>query len=753
MQFDTANLTRKILKSLKEIMVENVSSTRRLKQIVDSLRDHLQADLCSCYVALDDDYLELFAISGLPNPEDAIHKVSLRYGEGVIGDAAISKKPISAANIFNHPKYVIKNEDEKIYPSMVVIPLIRANRTIGVITLRKKVEYEFSEAEVEILDTAAMVIAEVLSSDDMHDYKRKLISERGNADKNNRKGSSLSNGYGIGTAIVHRRSQPIKNIFVEDKQKEIEKLSKSHKIMIEDLDRKIIDNNITDKEQLEILEAYKMLATDKGWLRKIADNIRSGLTAEASAERVYEDMWARLSVIKDTYLKERLHDLRDITDRLRSYLSGDVIDEKIEEEDIIIIAKTMGPADLMDYDYNKIRGLVIEEGTPTMHVAIVAKALNIPVVAKVKGIFETIKNKTLVAIDGNEALIHINPDAQLQKTFKKRREEKIEEAKKLEELKELPIITKDEVDVNLYINVGLSFDLDYIPITNCDGIGLYRTEIPFMASNEMPSVDEQTTYYKELMDAVGDRRVVFRSLDVGSDKLLPYWNYKGEENPAIGWRSIRITLDRRAILRKQIRAFLRGAEGKVLNVMFPMISTISEFDDAKETLLLELEKEAKKGNPVPRDVKIGVMMEVPSLVFQLDELVNKVDFVSIGTNDMAQFVFACDRGNPKLTNRYDVLSAPFLNMLQLVVSKCNKAGVHCSVCGEMGGNPIEALALLGLGFRHLSMSGSSFGKVKKMVRSANIEEITDYMNDLLKSSRKSIRPQLISYAHDHAIEI
>jgi phosphotransferase system enzyme I (PtsP) len=677
----------------------------------------------------------------------------MRYGEGVIGEVASTKKPTSSSNIFNHPKYVCKNEEEKNYPSMVAVPLLRSKRSIGVLTLRKKEIYEFSDAEIEILETAAMVISEVVSSDDMHDYKRKLISERGNANKNNRKGISLSKGYGIGTAIVHRRSQPIKNIFVEDKQKEIEKLAKSHKNMIDDLDKKIVENNVTDKEQLEILDAYKMLANDKGWLRKIADNIRSGLTAEAAAERVYEDMWNRLSAIKDVYLKERLHDLRDITDRLRSYLSGDLVEENVDAEDIIIIAKTMGPADLMDYDYNKIRGLVIEEGTPTMHVAIVAKALNIPVVAKVKGVFETINNKSLVAIDGNEGIIYINPDKQIQNTFNKKYLEKIEEAKKLEELKELPIVTKDGTDVNLYINVGLAFDLDYISITNCDGIGLYRTEIPFMASNEMPSVEEQTSYYKQLMDAAGDKRVVFRSLDVGSDKLLPYWNYKGEENPAIGWRSIRITLDRRAILRKQIRAFLRGAEGKVLNVMFPMISTISEFDDAKETLLLELEKEAKKGNPVPRDVKIGVMMEVPSLVFQLDELVNKVDFISIGTNDMAQFVFACDRGNSKLTNRYDVLSSPFLNMLSMVVQKCNKAGVHCSVCGEMGGNPIEALALLGLGFRHLSMSGSSFGRVKKMVRSVNIEEITDYMTDIINSSRKSIRPQLISYAYDHAIEI
>ena len=278
-------------------------------------------------------------------------------------------------------------------------------------------------------------------------------------------------------------------------------------------------------------------------------------------------------------------------------------------------------------------------------------------------------------------------------------------------MKKLPSKTLDGVRSGFYLNVGLSFDLDYIETTNCDGIGLYRTEIPFMASDVMPNVERQISYYKELMDRAGNKKVIFRSLDVGSDKLLPYWSAMGEENPAIGWRSSRITLDCRAILRKQVRAFLRAAAGKELNVMFPMISDVSEFEEAKETLLIELEKEKRRGTPIPSRVNVGLMIEVPSIVYQLEDVLKQAAFISIGHNDLAQFTFACDRGTPRLTERYDVLSSPFLKLMGDIVAKADAAGVYCSVCGEMASNPIEAMALIGLGYRNLSDSGSSYGRV------------------------------------------
>lgn len=753
MQSPAINKAMEILQQLRSITEGQDSLAVKLTNIVKMIAEKMNADAAACYIAVDGNRLELFASYGF-NPE-ALHKVSFRFGEGLTGEVAQNNRTLNVADAWAHPKFAHKPElGEDEYKSFIGVPLIRWSRSIGVLSLQNKEMREYSTLDAEILETVAMVLSEIVSSEEMNEFKKNFYKSANLNDREKLKGLSLSKGYGLGVAVVHRRRQAVTKIFAEDKEKELHRLEIAHGQMNADLDKKLASTKLGIGEHVDILDAYRMFARDKGWYKKLSDNIQSGLTAEAAVERAYEDMWNRLSGTTDSYLKERLHDLRDVSDRLQSYLSGDFGSVKdVDSNDIIVVAQTMGPADLMDYDYSKIRGLIIEDGTPTMHVAIVAKALNIPVVAKIKGVFEEAKTGELIAVDGNDGYVYMRPTALVQEKFKAKIAERDKLQAKLAELKELPAQTKDGVKINLYLNVGLAFDLDYIETTNCDGIGLYRTEIPFMASDIMPDVERQVSYYKELMDKAGDKKVTFRSLDVGSDKLLPYWGSVGEENPAIGWRSIRITLDRRAILRKQVRAFLRAAEGKELNVMFPMIANLSEFEEAKETLLIELEKEKRRGAGVPKRVNVGLMIEVPSVIFQLDAILQQADFISIGTNDLAQFIFACDRGNPRLTERYDVLSAPFLTMMGEIVSKANKYGVYCSVCGEMASNPIEAMALIGLGYRNLSMSGSSFGRVKSMVRSMNAEDVEDYVRTLLKSQKKTLRPQLISYAYDHGIEI
>lgn len=742
-----------ILKQLRQIMDGKESVTDKLSKILKTITSKIKADAAACYVVVDDNYLELFSSIGFN--QDSSHRLRVRYNEGLIGEIAENKRPLMVNNIWVYPKFVSKPElEEKDFKSFIGVPIIQWNRTIGVLTLYNANEVEYSEMDLELLETIAMVLAEIVVSAEMSEYKKSLIKSRGIAAKDKIKGVSLNKGYGIGAAVLHRRRQSVTNIFAEDKEKELRRLEMAHHKMNEDLDAKFTSTKLGIGEHLDILDAYRMFAKDKGWYSKIATNINSGLAAEAAVERAYEDMWNRLSASSDNYLKERLHDLRDVADRLQSYLSGDFNDApKADAKDIIIVAQTMGPAELMDYDYGKIRGLIIEEGTPTMHVAIVAKALNIPVLAKIKGILSEIKNGQLVAVDGNEGFVYINPSPQVEERFRKQIIEKELLHKKFSALQKLPAKTLDGVDVSLYINVGLPFDFDYIETTNCDGVGLYRTEIPFMASEAMPNVEQQVAYYQDLIDRCGNKKVVFRSLDVGSDKLLPYWAYAGEANPAIGWRSIRITLDRRAILRKQVKAFLIAAAGKELNIMFPMISDLAEFEDAKETVMIELEKEKNNGQPVPKKVNVGMMIEVPSVIFQLDTILPKVDFVSVGTNDLAQFIFACDRGNPKLSERYDVLSAPFLTVMKTIIDKANQHGVYCSVCGEMASNPIEAMVLVGLGYRNLSCNGASFGRVKSMIRSINLGDIIDYVESLLSSTKDTLRPQLIAYAYDHGIEI
>ncbi len=754
MQSPAINQAMDILKLLRQVTEGQDEVPVKLSKITQIIAEKMNADAAACYVAVDDSYLELFASCGFN--DEVAHKVTIRYGEGLVGEVAKTNRSLAVADAWAHPKFSYKPElGEDDYKSFLGVPLVRWNRSIGVITLQNKQVHEYSRLEVEILETVAMVLSETVASEEMNEYKKDLIKARGLTAREKVKGLSLSKGYGLGKAVVHRRRQMVGKIFAEDKEQELKRLENAYRQMNEDLDKKFASTQLGIGEHVDILDAYRMFAKDKGWYKKIEDNVKSGLTAEAAVERAYEDMWNRLSGTNDQYLKERLHDLRDVADRIQSYLNGDFkeVSEISNWNDIVVVAQTMGPADLMDYDYHKIRGLIIEDGTPTMHVAIVAKALNIPVIAKIKGLFDEVKTGELIAIDGNEGYVYINPLPAVQEKFKAKIAEKEKLLARLAELSKLPSKTLDGVRIGHYINVGLAFDLDYIESTNCDGVGLYRTEIPFMTSDVMPDVERQVSFYKELMDRAGNRKVIFRSLDVGSDKILPYWSNMSEENPAIGWRSIRISLDRRAILRKQVRAFLRAAAGKELNVMFPMISDVSEFEEAKETLMIELEKEKRRNLPVPSKVNVGLMIEVPSIVFQLEDVLKQADFISIGTNDLAQFTFACDRGNPRLTERYDVLSAPFLKMMGDIVTKANAAGVYCSVCGEMASNPVEAMVLLGLGYRNLSSSGASYGRVKSMIRSVNIEEVTDYVKTLLKSQKRTLRPQLLAYAYDHGIEI
>ncbi len=742
-----------ILKKLRQITESSSDVAQKLADILKTIAETMQADAAVCYAVVDKNYLDLFSTYGLKKEDQK--QIRLRFGEGAIGKIASDRCSLALNKLWTYPKYAKSSElNGKDYKSFVGVPILQWNRTVGVLAIYYCAETEYTDVDVELLETIAMFLAEIMSSAEMAEYKKSLSKARGIATRDRLKGVSLSKGYGIGTAVVHRRHQSVTNIFAEDKNKELLRLKVAHQQMNDDLDAKFDTTKLGIGEHVDILEAYRMFAKDKGWYNKIETNINSGLSAEAAVERAYEDMWNRLSGSNDIYLKERLHDLRDVSDRLLSYLLGENKQSKdIDAQDIIVVAQTMGPAELMDYDYSRIRGLILEDGTPTMHVAIVAKTLNIPVLSKIRGVLAEVHSGQTVAIDGNEGWVYVNPSKQVAEGFRKKAMEQAELAKRWAALRNLPTVTKDKQKIGLYINVGLPMDFDYIEATNCDGVGLYRTEIPFMASEKMPDVQRQVMYYKDLIDKSGDKKVIFRSLDVGSDKLLPYWAYGGEANPAIGWRSIRITLDRRAILRQQIKAFLQATVGHELNVMFPMISDLEEFEDAKETLMLELEKEKKHGAKVPAKVNAGLMIEVPSVLFQLDKILPKADFISVGTNDLAQFVFACDRGNPKLLERYDVLSVPFLSVMKMIVDKAKQYGVYCSVCGEMASNPLEAMALIGLGYRNLSANGAAFGRVKEMIRSINTKEISDYMENLLKSSRTMVRSQLISYANDHGIEI
>lgn len=713
----------------------NEQNGEKLSSVIRIVAEESKAVSVDMYIKADDVTLE--HIASFPANETV---TAIRVGEGVVGKAGAD----------NRTSFVKTKSDFQI-----ALSLKRWNKSVGVLHITYPKKHDYAEDEIESLETICMFLSEFIASEEMAAYIKKIIKSRGIVSKDRLKGTVINAGFGLGNVVVHRRRKPVTEVFAKDKDKELQILEQARLKMNEDLDAKISRESLSKGDHVEILDAYRMIANDKGWYNRIISHINAGLTAEAAVEQAYSEMWARLSGATDSYLKERLHDLRDIADRLRLYLSGEDCNANVNDkyEDIVIVATSMGPADLMDYDYKKIRALIIEECTPTMHVAIVAKALNVPVVAKIEGLFKDVKDGALIAVDGKDGSVFVNPSKSVIERISKLVEEKQKELKQIQKVKNLKSKTKDAERVNLYLNIGMDFDFDYIKSTKCDGVGLYRTEILFMSTDKMPDINKQVECYKKLYDAADGKKIVFRSLDVGSDKLLPYWNSITEDNPAIGWRSIRITLDRRTILRKQMRAFIRAASGRELNVMFPMISNLDEFLEAKETFMFAYEREKREGYEMPSKVNLGLMIEVPSVVFQLREILKFCDFISVGTNDLYQFFFACDRGNTRLNGRYDVLSAPFLNLMKKIIKEANMAGVPCSVCGEMASSPLDAMALIGLGLRNLSVSGASYGKVKAMIRSLSAKEIEDYLNNILSSSRKTLRPQLKAYAADHAIEI
>ena len=727
-----------LMQNLQRLLQKSTETDQKLANIMHEISVFFKADAAVSYISVDDNYLELFSSYG----DTFEHSnTNIRYGDGFIGEIASKEQVFSKTN------------QDDLFTSIIGAPLMLWDKVVGVILIAYQNQHDFTETEIDSLKTVAMFLATVFASEEISNYKRKLAKSRGFHVKDYLKGIVLNKGYGVGPAVVHHRRRAITQLFTQNIDKELELLENARSQMITSLNNSFKQNVLDAGEHIEILETYQMLANDKGWYQKIADHIKTGLTAEAAVEKTYEDMRDKLSVSSDIYIKERLNDLRDISDRLRSFLSGEHLKNEHHLKDFILVAQSMGPADLMDYDYSKIRALILEDGTSTMHVSIVAKALNIPVVAKIKGLYKDVEEGQLLAVDGMEGFVYTNPPTEIIETFTKRQKQMSEWRTELKEISKKPSQTRDGKHISLNINVGLDFDLEYLKLSNCDGIGLYRTELPFMTSQKLPSVSEQVSIYRKLLNQAPDKRVVFRSLDVGSDKLLPYWGELKEDNPAIGWRYIRITLDRRALLRSQMKAFLQAAAGRELDVMFPMISSYHEFMEAKNTLLLEYEKQKQCHNPLPSKLNIGLMIEVPSVIFELDEILKQADFISVGTNDLAQFIFASDRTNPRLENRYDVLSAPFLKVMQNIVLKAKEYNIACSVCGEMASIPVEMMALLGLGFRCFSCTGSSFASVKKTLCSIHLNELTDYVQTLLKSNKKTLRPQLTAYAYDHGIAI
>jgi len=747
--------TRRLLRRLRDIMAGSGSPQERLDRIVRIVAAEMVAEVCSAYVMRAGEVLELFATEGL-RPE-AVHRTRLRVGEGLVGVIAATARPLALADAQSHPDFAYRPETgEEIYHSLMGVPILRGNRVLGVLVVQNRSLRHYTEDEIEVLQTIAMVVAELAATGELVNPLEIAQSQVGGLSPLRLVGIRLNAGMAIGPAVLHEPRLLIRQVVAEDVEGELKRLRHGVAAMRNAIDELVATSRgLGSGEHRDVLEAYRMFAADRGWITRIADAIRSGLSAEAAVQKVRDETRTRMMQVSDSYLRERLLDLEDLANRLQQHLSGRPPSAASADlpEEFILVARAMGPAELMDYAHRRIVGLVLEEGSPTAHVAIVARALDIPVVARVDDAASRIEAGDIVIVDGDHAQVLIRPREDIRQSVAATVEARTRRRAIYDTLRSAASVTRDGIQIKLLLNAGLLIDLPQLRATGAEGIGLFRTEIPFMVRDSFPGVDDQTEFYRSVFEQAEGSPVIFRTLDIGGDKVLPYLPHAVEDNPAMGWRAIRIGLDRPAMLRQQLRALIRAAGARPLFVKFPMIAEIAELEQARAILDMELARAAKEGRILPAEIKTGVMLEVPALLWQLPALCDRVDFLSIGTNDLVQFLFACDRGNPRLADRYDPLSMPMLALLREVIERTRDAGVPLSMCGEMAGNPIEAMTLIGLGFRTLSMAATAIGPVKTMIRSLDATAVAGYLDEIGSRPDHSLRPKLEAYALDHNIAL
>jgi phosphotransferase system, enzyme I, PtsP len=748
---------RVLLRRLREIMAEPVSAQDRLDKIVILIAANMVAEVCSVYVMRGDGTLELFATEGLNRA--AVHLTTMTSGEGLVGLIASTAEPLALSDAQTHPHFSYKPETgEEAYHAFLGVPLLRAGNTLGVLVVQNRTHRVYTEEEVEALQITAMILAEMIASgelqslataDDTCTALRRPLHQRG---------VSLADGVGLGHVVLHEPRVVVRNLIAENVDGEVRRLERAIGEVRVSIDELIERGDVAHHgEHREVLETFRMFAHDQGWLRRMREAVLSGLTAEAAVERVQSDNRARMLRQTDPYLRERLHDLDDLANRLLHRLVGrDLVAQRGSLPDnAIIVARSMGPAALLDYDRSRLRGLILEEGGPTSHIAIVARALGIPAVGEVGNATSLVEPGDAIIVDGAAGEIQIRPRPDVEAAYAEKARLRARRMEQYRRLREVPAVTRDGVEITLQLNAGLLVDLPHLGETGATGVGLFRTELQFMVAERMPSAGEQQALYKAVFAAAGDMPVTFRTLDIGGDKILPYMQAIEEENPALGWRAIRIGLDRPALLRAQVRALLKAAAGRPLKIMFPMVATCDEFTRAKAIVERETAYLARHDHALPSKLDLGVMLEVPSLLFQIEEICRAADFVSVGSNDLMQFLFAADRENRMVANRFDPLSAPALRALKTIAESSLRLGCPATICGEIGGRPLEAMALIGLGFRSLSMAPTSIGPVKAMLLKLDTDAVRELIETELAraGSGETLRPQLAAFAEQHGIPV
>ena len=733
--------SRKLLRRLRDTLATTGGGQDRLDRITSLIADSMGTEVCSIYLFRDPETLELCATEGL-NPE-AVHQTRMKLGEGLVGRVARTASAVNTADAPNEKGFRFMPETgEEIYSSFLGVPIQRVGEKLGVLVVQSKIARTYSDDEVYALEVVAMVLAEMTElgaftsdEDGMRVLHLQPVLFRGGTGQE---------GAAEGNVWLHEPRVVVTNPVADDPLTEIDRIRAAVgqlRVSVDDL----LSVESLDKDQKQVLEAYRMFANSRGWLRRMEEDIQRGLSAEAAVEKEQSAARARMEQVPDAYLRERLNDLDDLSNRLLRILTGQGQDTGAEmPENPVLVARNIGPAELLEYG-RKLRGVVLEEGSVGSHAAIVARALAIPLVINAARITTEALNGDHIMVDGDQGIVHLRPEETVARAFRDKIAMQAEAQKRYASLRDLPATATCGTTVSLHMNAGLMADLPSLAGSGAEGVGLFRTELQFLVRNKMPRRAELATLYARVMDAAQGKRVAFRTLDIGSDKVLPYMKPNDEPNPAMGWRAIRVGLDKPGVLRMQVQALLRAANGRPLTVMFPFITELAEFQQARAHVLREIHREKSLGHVMPERVDIGAMMETPSLVYAPKAFFQLTDFISIGGNDLKQFFFAADRENERVRRRYDTLNLSFLTFLEQIVARCAECDTPLSFCGEDAGRPVEALALAALGLRSLSMRPASVGPVKALIRQVNLQEARAVIYAARDRGEESARPALMEW--------
>ncbi|WP_438752144.1 phosphoenolpyruvate--protein phosphotransferase [Pararhizobium sp. O133] len=747
---------RVLLKRLRELMAEPLEPQERLDQIVRQIAQNMVAEVCSVYVLRSDGVLELYATEGLN--KDAVHLAQLQMGQGLVGTIAASARPLNLSDAQAHPAFTYLPETgEEVYHSFLGVPILRTGRSLGVLVVQNKASRTYRDDEVEAMETTAMVLAEMVATGELKKLTRPGL-ELDLSRPVTIEGNSFGEGIGLGYVVLHEPRIVVTNLLNDDTDHELGRLAEalgSLRISIDDmLSRRDVS---MEGEHRAVLEAYRMFAHDRGWVRKLEEAIRNGLTAEAAVERVQSETKARMIRLTDPYLRERMHDFDDLANRLLRQLTGYGARLSASDfpPDAIVVARAMGAAELLDYPRENVRGLVLEDGAVTSHVVIVARAMGISVVGQAAGVVALAENGDAVIVDGDGAQVHLRPMADLQRAYEEKVRLRARRQAQFRALRGIEPVTKDGKRIKLQMNAGLLVDLPQLAESGAEGIGLFRTELQFMIASTMPKMEEQEAFYRNVIKQAAGKPVTFRTLDIGGDKVVPYFRAAEEENPALGWRAIRLSLDRPGLLRTQLRAMLRASASQELRIMLPMVTEVAELRTVRELLQKEIQRQSKVGEQLPRKLQFGAMLEVPALLWQLDELMQEVDFVSVGSNDLFQFSMAVDRGNARVADRFDVLGRPFLRILRDIIRAGDRNETSVTLCGEMASKPLSAMALLGLGYRSVSMSPTAVGPVKAMLLAVDLDKLSAMLHAALDDHKDltPLREKLLAFAAEHGVPV